>query len=159
MDQPRIYTIGHGADDFPQLVARLAPHDVGMLVDVRSIPYSRHAPDFTKDELSHLTAEFNLGYRWLGDRLGGRPDDPDLLKEGATDFEAVEASEAFAAGLTELEGLARTTTVAILCSEIDPASCHRSTLLAGVLERRGHPVMHVLADGSAARHQPALDLR
>lgn len=158
MNQPRIFTVGHGSEDFPTLAARLAPYDIGMIVDVRSVPYSRHAPDFTKDELSHLAAEFNLGYRWLGDRLGGRPSDPALQREGQTDWDALEHSDGFAAGVTELEGLSQITVVAVLCSEVDPAYCHRSTLLAGVLEQHGHPVLHVLADGSAARHQPTLDL-
>jgi uncharacterized protein (DUF488 family) len=153
---PTIYTVGHGSDDFAGVFRRLAIHNVGMIADVRSVPYSRHAPQFTKDELTHLTAEFNVGYRWLGDRLGGRPSDPELLRDGQPDWAAIGAGAAFAAGLSELEGLTHSATVAIMCSELDPSHCHRSVLIAPVLEERGYRVMHVLADGTAARHQPPL---
>ncbi len=157
--QTTVFTIGHGAGDFAEMVQRLGAHDVSVIVDVRSIPFSKHAPDFTKDELTHLAAEFNLGYRWLGDRLGGRPDDPALLRDGKPSWEAIARSDAFAAGMTELVGLLEAATVALLCAEVEPAHCHRAHLIAPELERLGYPVMHILSDGSATRHQPTLGLR
>lgn len=156
--QRTVYTIGHGRRDFPSLAADLQRHDVGMIVDVRSAPYSRHAPDFTKDELSHLAAEFNLGYRWLGDRLGGRPDDPALLTADSPDWDKIAAGPDFAAGITELEGLIASSTVVLLCAETDPTHCHRSRLIAPALESKGYGVMHILEDGTAASHQPTLGL-
>lgn len=154
-DNRTVYTIGHGREDFAAVAARLERHHVGMIVDVRSAPYSKHAPDFTKDELTHMTAASNFGYRWLGDRLGGRPSDPALLRNGEPDWERVAASEAFAAGITELEGLIESAKVVLLCAEIDPTHCHRSRLLAPALEACGYEVMHILGDGEAVRHQPS----
>jgi uncharacterized protein (DUF488 family) len=153
-----IATIGHGDRSFGEVAAALFEHAVGFIVDVRSIPYSRHAPDFTKDRLLHLAAEMNLGYRWLGDRLGGRPEDPALWRDGKPDLEAIAATESFAAGITEVEGLAEANRIALLCSEVDPTACHRATLLAPELERRGHHVVHIVGDGTAVAHQPSLGL-
>ncbi len=153
-----VYTIGHGTTDFAALAARLGSHDIGMIVDVRSTPYSRRAPDFTKDELTRLAAAFNMGYRWLGDRLGGRPSDPSLLRHGTPDWEKIAASDSFSAGITELEGLIDSSTVVLLCAEVDPSHCHRTLLIAPELERRGYHVMHVLGSGEVDRHQPTLQL-
>jgi uncharacterized protein (DUF488 family) len=152
-----IYTVGHGDGSFGDLQRRLALHRVQMIVDVRSLPYSRHAPDFTRPELEEECAEAGLGYRWLGDRLGGLPDDPGLLTpQGRPDYDAIAASPGFAGGIEELLGLARTDRVALLCAESLPDACHRATLLAPELERRGCEVHHIHPDGTASRHQPSL---
>ncbi len=157
-DRRSIFTIGHGDHDFASVAALLRGNGVGVIADVRSVPYSRHAPEFTKDELTRRTAEFNLAYRWLGDRLGGRSDDPALLRNGEPDWERIAASDRFAAGMTELEGLAASSTIALLCSELDPTHCHRATLIAPALESRGYEVHHILDNGDTIRHQPTLDL-
>ena len=69
----RVWTIGHGDKDFDAVAAELSKHGVQTIVDVRSQPYSRHAPDFTKATLEEEAATAGFGYRWLGDKLGGRP--------------------------------------------------------------------------------------
>jgi uncharacterized protein (DUF488 family) len=153
-----VYTVGHGARPFAAVAAHLLEQGVDLIVDVRSVPASRHAPDFTKTRLTVLAPQHGLGYRWLGDRLGGRPDEPELLRDGVPDWEAVAHSAGFAAGMSELDGLLDAGVVAVLCSELDPANCHRTHLVAPALEQRGHRVRHILADGSVVEHQPALDL-
>ena len=154
-----VFTVGHGAGSFGDLQQRLAPHRIQMIIDVRSEPSSRHAPDFSRPELDQECAEAGFGYRWLGDRLGGRPGDPALhTAAGEPDPVAIAASAGFAAGIDEILGLAGTERVVLLCAELAPPACHRSSILATALEQRGIAVHHVLRDGSAHRHQPALDL-
>jgi len=153
-----VYTVGHGARPFEAVAGHLRDQGVDLIVDIRSIPTSRHAPDFTKTRLTALAPQNGLGYRWLGDRLGGRPTDPALLRDGSPDWEAVARSEGFAAGLSELDGLLDAGVVALLCSELDPANCHRTLLITPALEARGLRVRHILADGSVVDHQPTLDL-
>ncbi|MDJ0959975.1 MAG: DUF488 domain-containing protein [Acidimicrobiia bacterium] len=153
-----IYTIGHGDQSFGELEQRIAPHRIQAIVDVRSIPYSRHAPEFTKAELEAIAAEAGLGYRWLGDHLGGRPTDPELLTDGVPDMDKVVASSHFRAGIEELLGVAQTSRVVVLCSELDPRHCHRTTWIAQKLEDAGAHVWHIDADGAADRHQPNLGL-
>lgn len=137
----RIWTIGHGARDFDALAQALSSHGVQTIVDVRSQPYSKHAPEFAKRTLEEEAASAGFGYRWMGRTLGGRPLQPlDVL----------------AAGLEELAGLCATSTVVLLCAEADPTRCHRSTALAPQLAGAGYEVIHILGDGAAAPHQPPL---
>jgi uncharacterized protein (DUF488 family) len=158
-NEPTIHTIGHGAGAFSDLEQRLGAHHVQTIVDVRSIPYSKHAPDFQKARIAAIAAATGFGYRWLGDRLGGRPDDPSLLTaDGEPDYDKIAAAPAFNAGLDEVEALARTSRVALLCSELDPSGCHRMTLLAPALEARGYHIAHILGDGSSRAHQPGLGI-
>jgi uncharacterized protein (DUF488 family) len=128
-------------------------------VDVRSEPYSRHAPEFQKTELDAIAAEAGYGYRWLGRGLGGRPDDPSLQRpDGSPDYGAIAASPGFTGAMDELEGLARRGHVVLLCAETTPDHCHRARLLAPALEGRGHHVVHILGDGTLRPHQPDLGI-
>lgn len=153
-----IYTIGHGAGTFADLESRLSAHHVQTIVDVRSEPGSRRTPDFGKHELEAIAAEAGIGYRWLGDRLGGRPTDPSLLTDGRPDGTKVRASASFASGIAELIAIARTSRVALLCAEVDHRHCHRSTWIAPELEERGWRVLHIDAEGAEVAHQPDLGL-
>lgn len=153
-----IYTVGHGDGSFADLEARLRPHRIQTIVDVRSQPYSRHAPDFVKAELEAIAAEAGYGYRWLGDHLGGRPDDTALHTDGGVDPVKVVASATFRSGLEELLALAQGSRVAVLCAEVDHRHCHRTTWIAAELDGMGMPVRHITASGSSVAHQPDLGL-
>ncbi len=157
MDRPTIYTIGHGDASFTAIEALLTGHLVQTLVDVRAQPYSRHAPDFNREPLTRLTAAAGLGYRWMGDRLGGRPTAPDLLDaDGLPDWRRLAGTPSFRAGIVELAELARGGRTALLCAERDPTTCHRSVLLAPAFVAEGFHVAHILPDGSLRLHQPTL---
>jgi uncharacterized protein (DUF488 family) len=154
-----IATIGHGRAGFATLEAVLERHGIVMIVDVRSEPYSRHAPDFTRARLETLCAAAGIGYRWMGRHLGGRPADPALLDaEGRPDAERVAADPAFRAALDTVAALAGSAGIVLLCAEEDPGGCHRSGLLAPALEASGHRVVHLRHDGTAFPHQDRLDL-
>lgn len=153
-----IFTIGHGDRSFGDLERRLAPHRVQAIVDVRSVPYSRHAPEFTKSELEAIAAEAGLGYRWLGDHLGGRPDDAQLFTDGTPDVGKITTGLNFLAGIEELLAIARSSRVALLCAEIDHRHCHRNSWIAPALEDAGAHVWHIDGDGQSDAHQPDLGL-
>ena len=140
-EHPRIWTIGHGALDFDALAVSLTRHHIQTIVDVRSAPYSKHAPDFTKDALQESAATAGLGYRWMGHKLGGRPP---------------AAAAELTSGINELAGLSATSNVVLLCAEIDPAHCHRDSVLAPALANWGYDVIHILGNGDAMPHQDHL---
>jgi uncharacterized protein (DUF488 family) len=146
-----LYTIGHGATPIDDLLRRLEGHGVRTVLDVRAQPYSSRNPQFDRGELDAELAAAGISYRWLGDHLGGKP----LVAGGPV---PVDDPRIVAAGVTEAAGLARGATSALLCAEIDPAHCHRSTVLAARFEDAGFTVVHVLGDGSALTHQPTLGL-
>jgi uncharacterized protein (DUF488 family) len=143
LSDQKLWTIGHGSKSFDAVADALNRHGVQMIVDVRSQPYSRRFPEFTKQELEDATASAGFGYRWLGDKLGGKP---------------IPAGENLEAGLDELAGLCASSHVALLCAEADPRHCHRDAILAPAMESRGYVVIHILPDEAAAPHQDHLDL-
>lgn len=153
-----IYTIGHGDRSFGDLEQRMAPHHIQTIVDVRAQPYSRHAPEFVKAELEAIAAEAGFGYRWLGDRLGGQPQSEAIAKDERIDAEEIVTGPRFRAGIEELLGLARSSRVVVLCSELEPHHCHRVAWIAPALEAAGARVRHIDADGAANAHQPDLGL-
>ena len=152
-----VFTVGHGDRTFAVIEALLEPHGVQTIVDVRSRPSSKYAPDFRKDNLAELCSVAGLGFVWMGDRLGGRPDDPALKDEhDLPDWDRIAATPGFRGAIDELAELARGGTVALLCAEGRPEHCHRALLIAPHLEAAGFSVIHVLPDGSLTRHQSTL---
>lgn len=141
-----MWTIGHGAGSFTDLEGRIAPFGISMIVDVRSQPYSSHAPDFTKRRLEPLCDEAEIGYRWLGSTLGGKPEQGPVGPE----------RPGFEAAIDELLELAASTPTVILCAELEPGACHRSTIVGAALDERDIEVTHILGDGSTRPHEPAL---
>ena len=159
MTLDEIWTIGHGADSFEDFERRIGTLGIATIVDVRSRPYSRHAPDFSKPALQEFCADAGLSYRWMGGGLGGRPADPTLLtSDGEFDMAAMRSSPAFVGAIEELRAVAAASPTVVLCAEGDPAGCHRSTLIAPALEAAGFTVTDILKDGSTRRHQPELPL-
>jgi len=154
-----ILTIGHGTQQFPVLLEVLRRHGAATIIDVRSQPYSRHAPDFAKQHLQGWCAVSGLGYRWMGRHLGGMPSDPALLDDrGNLDVAALTATSGFEAAIDTVATVAAGGRAVLLCAEEDPSHCHRSRVLAPAFLARGHQVLHLRHDGTARRHQDELDL-
>jgi uncharacterized protein (DUF488 family) len=152
-----VYTIGHAAHGPEAFYALLGAVGAACLADVRSAPWSKICPHFRKRELERLAAGEGLGYRFLGDKLGGRPRDPALLDaQSRPDYRRMAVAPAFLEGLDQLENLARSAgPLVLLCGEEDPASCHRRLLVGRALARRGFELLHLRGDG---RIQRELDL-
>ena len=146
-----LYTIGHGALPFNDLLRRLTANGVRTVLDVRSLPYSSRAPHYNRTNLEAELVASGIAYRWLGDHLGGKP----LVPDGPI---PIADPAVLAAGVTEATGLARGALSALMCAEIHPTHCHRSTVLAEVFQRQGFSVVHILGEGEAVLHQPTLDL-
>jgi uncharacterized protein (DUF488 family) len=148
-----VYTIGHGRAHFAAVAGVLEQYGVATIVDVRSHPQSRHAPDFSRGALEGLAAASGLGYRFMG----GRPDDLALLlPDGRPNQDAIRCSPRFRAALVDLAALAGGARVALLCAEEDPEHCHRARLIAPALEEMGLRVVHLRHDGTAVAHQQPL---
>lgn len=143
-----ILTIGHSNHAVEQFIALLRQHGVTALADVRSSPHSRRFPQYCKSSLSHTLRAAGISYVFLGDLLGGRPHASLLTREGYADYPSMARQPNFQAGLVRLnEGAARYQ-LALMCSEADPADCHRALLVGRQLTSDGVPVEHILRDGS-----------
>jgi uncharacterized protein (DUF488 family) len=143
----QIHTIGHSDHTSSAFIDLLRQHDVTLVVDVRSQPYSRWAPQFNRETLKKDLEEANIGYGFLGDVLGGRPSDSGLYAAGHPDYRRMEQTEAYQRGIEHLLDLMSSERVAIMCGEGDYRQCHRHLLIAQTLLRRGVDVVHIKPDG------------
>lgn len=127
--------------------AMLADARVEFLIDVRSSPFSRHQPDFSRERLDRL-ARGTSRYVFMGDLLGGRPADASCYTEGHVDYEKVKERDFFKRGIERLASAhAQGFCVCLLCSEGQPSKCHRAKLIGATLAQMGLVVTHLLPNG------------
>ncbi len=141
---PPVFTIGYGARTVDELVAALRAHKIMFLVDVRTSPYSRFKPEFSKDALEQELKRQGIRYVYLGDALGGRPADPDCYVDDKVDYERVKAKDFYQAGIERVRtAWQRGVRFVLMCSEGKPEQCHRSKLIGESLDALGIPVAHI----------------
>lgn len=144
-----VFSIGHSNHDAETLLALLAQHAIGTVVDVRSAPYSRYVPHFNRRELTRLMEDAGIEYVWAGDLLGGRPGDPACYGEDRVlDTGFVSRQPWYRAGVALLLAHAAAAPAAMLCSEEDPRRCHRHRLIEPSLREHGAIVLHIRRDGT-----------
>lgn len=155
--RPVIFTVGHSNRSIAEFLALLRAHGVERLVDVRTIPRSRHNPQFNRDALAAAVRRARVAYTHLP-KLGGlrhaRRDSVNTGWQNASfrGYADYMQTPDFAATLARLEQLARAKTCAIMCAEAVPWRCHRS-LIADALTVRGYPVEHIMTPTRANRHK------
>jgi len=153
-----LYTIGHSTRSLDELVQALRGFSIEILADVRTVPRSRHNPQFGADVLPAALAARGIRYVHLP-RLGGlRRAGKDSVNTGWRNasfrgFADYMLTESFEAGLAELRELAGARAVAIMCAEAVPWRCHRS-LIADALVVRGARVEHIASPTRASLHRP-----
>jgi uncharacterized protein (DUF488 family) len=154
MTGPTIYTIGHSNHSIEGFLGLLSEHGVKRLIDVRSAPYSRYSPHFSRKSLEAYLRDVRIAYHYEGVALGGRPDDPGCYDAaGQVDYQRIERQNWYRDGIERLLVLAGETPSAIMCSEENPESCHRHNLITRTLLSESRAiVMHIRGDG---RTEPA----
>ena len=155
---PTLHTIGYGARTLDQLIAVLKAHRIEYLLDVRSAPYSKFKPEFSKEALEAALKNHGLRYVFMGDTLGGQPRDPACYTEGKVDYEKVRRQPFFQAGLELLrKAHEQHLRAAIMCSEGKPEQCHRSKMIGEALTAAGIPFRHIDEDGQLLTHTQVMD--
>lgn len=154
-----LLTVGHSNHSSQHFQDLLSEHRVEVLVDVRSWPHSQYVEWVDQSALPKVVKAVEVKYLFLGDQLGGRPDDAGCYdEEGHVLYGKVAAGRDFRAGLERLRrGIGRCR-VAIMCSEEDPEHCHRRLLVAKVLLEEGIAVTHIRGDGRAEAEPGPIDL-
>ena len=138
-----IKTIGHSTHSIERFVDLLKNGGVELLVDVRSMPYSRRHPQFGLEKLVKSLEAAGIAYAWEGEVLGG--------KSGGS-YIAAAARPEFKDALGRLIERSADTTVCLMCAEREPLDCHRTVLVSRRLAERGAAIEHLLADGSTRPH-------
>jgi len=151
-----VYTVGHSNGTAERLLSLLAPHAITAVADVRSRPYSRFNPQFNREEIAAFLKPNGVEYVFLGQELGGRPEDPSCYRDGRAQYSLIARSRLFASGIRRLLTLTENFRVAIMCAEKDPLTCHRTILIARHLHELGVEVRHLLEDGGVEGHDELL---
>lgn len=152
---PTVFTIGHSTRELADFIHLLQAHGVTIIADVRSVPRSRHNPQFNQDTLPDALQTAGIDYVHLPG-LGGlrhtRADSPNLAWRNASfrGYADYMQTDAFAENMEQLIGLAKQGHIALMCAEAVPWRCHRS-LIADALTVRGIPVEDIM---SATHRQP-----
>jgi len=143
-----VFTVGHSNHSAERFFGLLTGYRIEVVVDTRSHPYSRHAPRFNARALEAVLSRDGIGYLFLGDALGGRPEGEEFYDgKGRVDYAMVGCSRPFIDGISRLEKEIQSRTVVLLCSEESPARCHRRLLVGRALEARGYSLLHIRGDG------------
>ncbi|MEX5632827.1 DUF488 family protein [Parafrankia sp. FMc2] len=155
---PVLLTVGHGTLPEDSLVELLRGAGVGLLVDVRSMPGSRHNPQVARRNIERWLPAAEVAYRWEP-RLGGRRtapvDSPDvsLVNRSFAGYAAWTRTPAFAEAVDELLTEAGTVRTAVMCAETLWWRCHRRMIADFVTMVRGGQVLHLRHDGRAYPHR------
>lgn len=144
-----MWTIGHSRHEVGEFIGLLERHGIQVLVDVRSAPFSKIAPQFNQQSLETALARQGIDYLHLGGELGGRPDSSHFYDhKGHVLYNLVAQTPSFNDGIQQVLDMLTTSRVALMCSEGDPSGCHRTLLVGRVLQRHGIGVINIFPDGS-----------
>ncbi|MDO9530291.1 MAG: DUF488 domain-containing protein, partial [Syntrophales bacterium] len=139
-----IYTVGHSNIPISQFVDLLATSKIAVVVDVRSRPFSKYASQFNRDLINQTLSANNLIYVYMGDLLGGKPEDRKYYDRGGyVMYDYMAESASFQTGISRLIKGTALYRVALMCSEEDPTNCHRKLLIGKVLREQGIHVLHI----------------
>jgi uncharacterized protein (DUF488 family) len=152
-----VVTIGHSTRTLETFIRLLQTYEVKQVVDVRTVPRSRHNPQFNRETLPDDLKDAGIEYLHMPG-LGGlrrpRPDSTNMGWRNASfrGFADYMETPEFENHLGKLVGLAQRKRVALMCAEALPWRCHRS-LIADALEVRGIRVAHILSSTDLQLHR------
>lgn len=134
---PSIYTIGYATKPVELFMTHLRQHHIDVLVDIRSVPYSKVFHDYHQEAIQQYVRSRGIKYLYLGEELGPRSKDPSHYDEtGQVQFDRLMQSSLFLQGIERLKlGLEKGFKIALMCAEKDAATCHRSLLVGYFLHR------------------------
>lgn len=140
-----VFSIGHGNRDEKLFFELLKKYQISYLIDVRTSPFSKFNPQFNRDNLKVRSREHNIVYVFMGDDLGGMPKDRSCYdKEGRIIYSEVMKKSFFNRSINRLiTANTKKIRVACMCSETNPADCHRSKLIGEYLHNYDIEVTHI----------------
>ena len=145
---PGLSTIGHSNLALDDFLGLLQQNGIQAVADVRTVPRSRYVPHFNAGQLREALARCGISYLPFGRELGGRPEGAEFYDaRGHVLYGRLAESPAFGEGIDRILAGAQTQRIVLLCSEEDPARCHRHLLIGRVLGKRGVAVAHIRRDG------------
>ncbi len=158
-EQIPIYTIGYGNRSLEAFIALLQQYEIRYLVDLRSQPYSRFHPDFSRAAFEAKLKQQQMHYVFLGDKLGGRPQDTTCYVNGKVDYAILREKPFYLQGIQRLHmAWEKQACMVLMCSEQKPQECHRSKLIGNTLREKGIPVAHIDETGKLKTQEEVDDI-
>lgn len=154
---PVIYTIGHSTRPIDEFIDLLKSHEITQLVDIRTVPKSRHNPQYWQDALRDSLQAAGVDYVYMKSLGGLRPKSKGSINDGwrnqsFRNYADYMQTEEFASALEELIELASENVTAIMCAEAVPWRCHRS-LISDALLVRGIESTEIISASSERTHK------
>lgn len=152
-----IFTIGHSTHPADEFIALLQASGIQALADIRTIPRSRHNPQFEQEALVAALKQHGITYHYMKGLGGLRHPSKDSPNRGWRNesfrgYADYMQTPEFQDNLEELIALGRKTRTAIMCAEAVPWRCHRA-LVADALLIRGISVVDIMPEGKTAPHK------
>jgi uncharacterized protein (DUF488 family) len=152
-----VFTIGHSTRTLEEFVELLKTYAVALVVDVRTVPRSRHNPQFNKETLPNTLKQHGIRYVSIPEIGGLRRPKPDSVNlawrnssfRGYADY--MQTKE-FTDNLLKIIALARENRLTLMCAEALPWRCHRS-LISDALVVRHVKVLHIISKNSTITHE------
>ena len=156
MNTEIVRTIGHSNRPIEEFIDLLRQNEVQVLLDIRTVPKSRHNPQFGQDQLPLSLQAAGIEYRQMPGLGGLRRALKDSPNSGwrNTSFRGYAdymQTDAFWHGVDEVAALAGGERVALMCAEAVPWRCHRS-MVADALAVRGIAALHIINPGKTRPH-------
>lgn len=153
---PTLWTIGHSTRPIEEFIELLRAHRIAELIDVRTVPRSRHNPQFNTDALAQSLRGAGIRYQHMPTLGGLRKPKKDSRNMGWRNesfrgYADYMQTEEFQTALEELMAEGRSHRSAVMCAEAVPWRCHRS-LIADALVSHGWEVRHIMTATKADPH-------
>src|SRR5690606_12647755 len=97
-----LFTVGYGSSEIAQFLEMLKRFGIAYLLDVRSKPYSKYKPEYSREALARRVESEGIRYAFMGDLLGGLPKDRNCYTDGKVDYEKVRAQPFYQHGIERL---------------------------------------------------------
>lgn len=146
-----LFSVGHSDLSSESFVRLLRDAGITAVADVRSTPYSSRNPQFNRDVLQNSLKFEGISYVFLGNELGARRNESECYIEGRAKYDLISKSTLFLSGLERIRNGLKTHKIAMMCSEKDPLTCHRTILICRQL-RDEFQIKHILEDGVIEEH-------
>ena len=145
----KIYTIGHSTQEIKEFIKLLKENKIEVVIDVRSTPYSKYAPNFNKKEFNKTLLESNIIYKYLGNKVGGKHKHKKYYyADGTINYDLLAKTPKFKEGMNDIIKITKKYNAILMCSEENPYYCHRHHLISPKLQEHGFKVIHIRKNGN-----------
>lgn len=159
MKNTTIHSIGHGNKNINEFINELKSFDIQYLLDIRSKPYSKWNPQFNQAALEQELKNHNITYVFVGDTLGGLPEDRSCYDhDGKVVYDLIKEKEFFKGGIDRLlTAHNKGVKLAIMCSESKPEECHRSKLIGQEMIKHDVSIKHIIGASKLKSQQTVMN--